>query len=433
MLFLSLVAMKELLARAEEKGVAIGAFSVGNMEMVMGAVKAAEELETPIILQIAEVRLKSSPLELMGPMMLAAAENASVDIAVHLDHGLNVETVEQALDIGFTSVMLDGSLLPLEENIKTVKGVVETAKEYDATVEAELGVVGGNEGEGKSHKILCTNPDDAKRFCDETGVDALAVAIGNAHGNYPVLPELSRGESFEISEPLLKSVIGQTLYAVATIDTKPVLMGSKFEIKNNELNVISVDGIRIAIRKESLLHEDFDFVVPAKTLSELLRLLSDDESKIATVSVDRNQGIFSIDKYTVFSRLLEGDFFDYTKIIGMPSNIEAVVNVRELMECVDRTLLLLNDKIKSPVDFTFSDNTLRVFCETAIGKLDQKIKCDYSGEEFRISFNSRYILDALKNTYCDKVKFLFVQNTALKIVPLEGDSFTFIVSPVRRR
>ena len=181
--------MKKLLEEAEKKGIAVGAFSVGNMEMVMGAVKAAEELETPIILQIAEVRLKSSPLELMGPMMLAAAENADVDIAVHLDHGLNVETVEQALDIGFTSVMLDGSLLPLEENIKTVKGVVETAKEYGATVEAELGVVGGN-------------PDDAKRFCDETGVDALAVAIGNAHGNYPVLPELR----FDVLEEIHKKV-----------------------------------------------------------------------------------------------------------------------------------------------------------------------------------------------------------------------------------
>ena len=187
---MSLVAMKELLARAEEKGVAIGAFSVGNMEMVMGAVKAAEELKAPIILQIAEVRLKSSPLELMGPMMISAAENANVDIAVHLDHGLNVKTVEQALDIGFTSVMLDGSLLPLEENIKTVKGVVETAKEHGATVEAELGVVGGNEGE------------DAKRFCDETGVDALAVAIGNAHGNYPVLPELR----FDVLEEIHKKV-----------------------------------------------------------------------------------------------------------------------------------------------------------------------------------------------------------------------------------
>ena len=100
---MALVAMKDLLERAEEKNIAVGAFSVGNMEMVMGAVKAAEELETPIILQIAEVRLPNSPLELMGPMMLAAAENASVDIAVHLDHGLRYETVLQALDIRITA------------------------------------------------------------------------------------------------------------------------------------------------------------------------------------------------------------------------------------------------------------------------------------------------------------------------------------------
>lgn len=182
--------MKDLLDRACEKGIAVGAFSVGNMEMVMGAVKAAEELNTPIILQIAEVRLKNSPLELMGPMMIAAAEHANVDIAVHLDHGLKTQTVAQALDIGFTSVMFDGSLLPIEKNIETVKNIVNLASDYDATVEAELGVVGGNEGEGKQHEILCTDPDDAKHFCDETGVDALAVAIGNAHGNYPVLPEL---------------------------------------------------------------------------------------------------------------------------------------------------------------------------------------------------------------------------------------------------
>ena len=188
--------------RAEQKNIAVGAFSVGNMEMVMGAVKAAEELETPIILQIAEVRLPNSPLELMGPMMLAAAENASVDIAVHLDHGLRTETVLQALDIGFTSVMFDGSQLPLEKNIETVKNIVNLASDYGATVEAELGVVGGNEGEGKAHQILCTDPKDAVRFCDETGVDALAVAIGNAHGNYPVLPELR----FDVLEEIHNAV-----------------------------------------------------------------------------------------------------------------------------------------------------------------------------------------------------------------------------------
>ncbi|MBQ5995360.1 MAG: class II aldolase [Clostridia bacterium] len=199
---MALVTMKKLLDYAEEKNIAVGAFSVGNMEMVMGAVKAAEELGTPIILQIAEVRLKNSPLELMGPMMLAAAKNSSVDIAVHLDHGLKFETVRKALELGFTSVMFDGSLLPLEENIEQVHAVVAEAYKYGATVEAELGVVGGNEGEGKKHEILCTRPEDAVTFCRETGVDALAVAIGNAHGNYPVLPELR----FDVLEQIHSAV-----------------------------------------------------------------------------------------------------------------------------------------------------------------------------------------------------------------------------------
>ena len=199
---MSLVPMKALLENAEKSNIAVGAFSVGNMEMVMGAVAAAEELNTPIILQIAEVRLKNSPLELMGPMMISAAKNSKVDVAVHLDHGLKFETVQKALDMGFTSVMFDGSLLPLCDNIQAVRQVRKAADLYGATVEAELGVVGGNEGEGKSHEILCTNPDDAKRFCDETGVDALAVAIGNAHGNYPVLPELR----FDVLEEIHKKV-----------------------------------------------------------------------------------------------------------------------------------------------------------------------------------------------------------------------------------
>ena len=199
---MSLVTMQELLDAADRQGRAVGAFSVGNMEMVMGAVRAAEELRTPIILQIAEVRLPNSPLHLMGPMMLAAAKNASVDIAVHLDHGLRPETVHKALELGFTSVMFDGSQLPLQENIDIVKNVVNLAGDYGATVEAELGVVGGNEGEGKAHQVLCTDPADAVRFCDETGVDALAVAIGNAHGNYPRLPELR----FDVLEAIHKAV-----------------------------------------------------------------------------------------------------------------------------------------------------------------------------------------------------------------------------------
>lgn len=187
---MSLAKMTELLKYADERNMAVGAFSVGNMEMVIGAVKAAEELDTPIILQIAEKRLRQSPLDLMAPMMINAAEKADVPIAVHLDHGLTIGCVRAALDYGFTSVMLDASLKPLDENIALTKEVRRMADETGATVESELGVVGGNEGDTAVHKIQCTDPDVAEKFIAATGIDCLAVAIGNAHGNYPVLPEL---------------------------------------------------------------------------------------------------------------------------------------------------------------------------------------------------------------------------------------------------
>lgn len=188
---MALVTMKALMEQARREKRGVGAFSVGNMEMIKGAVAAAEELNTPVILQIAEVRLKHSPLELMGPMMVQAAREARVDIAVHLDHGLTMETVEKALELGFTSIMFDSSTYPFEENIVRTKKVAELAARYGAAVEAELGLVGGSEDGSSDHGIACTNPEDAERFCRETGVDALAVAIGNAHGNYPTAPKLA--------------------------------------------------------------------------------------------------------------------------------------------------------------------------------------------------------------------------------------------------
>ncbi len=197
-----LVKMKDILRWAEENNCAVGAFSVGNMEMIIGAVKASEEMNTPIILQIAEKRLIQSPIHLMAPMMVSAAKNAKVPVAVHLDHGLTMDCIKSSLEYGFTSVMLDGSLLPFEDNIELTKQVRAEADKYGATVEAELGVVGGNEGDTAEHKISCTDPDKAFEFCEKTGVDCLAVAIGNAHGNYPVLPELR----FEVLEEIYKKV-----------------------------------------------------------------------------------------------------------------------------------------------------------------------------------------------------------------------------------
>ena len=185
-----LVNMKELLKDAQDGNYAVGSFSVANMEMVLGVLKAARELSAPVILQIAEVRLKQSPLEIIGPLMVAAAENADTPVAVHFDHGKTEEKIKQALDLGFTSVMFDGSHLPLDENIATTKRIIDIAGKYNASVEAEIGCVGGSEDGTEDIAINCTKPQDAVRFEAETGVDALAIAIGNAHGNYKDVPKL---------------------------------------------------------------------------------------------------------------------------------------------------------------------------------------------------------------------------------------------------
>ena len=185
-----LVNMKPLLEKAKKEGYAVGSFSVANMEMVLGVLKAVEETKSPAIIQIAEVRLNHSPLELIGPLMVAAAKNSPMPVAVHFDHGKTEEKIKQALDLGFTSVMFDGSHLPLDENIATTKRIIDIAGKYNASVEAEIGCVGGSEDGSEDIAINCTKPQDAVRFEAETGVDALAIAIGNAHGNYKDVPKL---------------------------------------------------------------------------------------------------------------------------------------------------------------------------------------------------------------------------------------------------
>lgn len=187
---MALVKMSTLLKRARENGTGCGSFSVYSMEALMGTVKAAEELGTPVILQLAEARFQTAPLELMGPMMINAAKEAGIDMAVHLDHGRSMDVIKKALELGFTSVMYDGSALPFEDNIADSRAVKAMAAEYDADVEAELGLVGRSEGGDHDYGIQCTVPEDAKLFMERTGVDALAVAIGNQHGNYPSAPKL---------------------------------------------------------------------------------------------------------------------------------------------------------------------------------------------------------------------------------------------------
>ena len=235
-----LVNMRELLADAMDGNYAVGSFSVANMEMVLGVLKAAEELKAPVILQIAEVRLKQSPLEVIGPLMVAAAENAPTPVAVHFDHGKTLEKITQALDIGFTSVMFDGSHLPLEENIAFTNKVISVADEYDAAVEAEIGCVGGSEDGSEDIAINCTKTEDAVRFESETQVDALAIAIGNAHGNYKSTPNLR----FDILEDVEKNTdVALVLHGGTGITPEDFVKCSHMGIKKINIATATFDSV----------------------------------------------------------------------------------------------------------------------------------------------------------------------------------------------
>lgn len=191
-----LVNMNQVLLPAKRGKYAVGLFNAVNLELARGIIAAAEASRSPVIMGTAEVLLPYGPLEEVSYYLIPMAKKANVPVVIHFDHGLNKETCMKALELGFSSIMYDCSTDSYEENVKKVKEMADIAHSYGATIEGELGHVGDNEGsaEGSSHM---TNPEDfytdpamAKDFVEKTGVDALAIAVGTAHGAYKLPPKL---------------------------------------------------------------------------------------------------------------------------------------------------------------------------------------------------------------------------------------------------
>jgi DNA polymerase-3 subunit beta len=234
-------------------------------------------------------------------------------------------------------------------------------------------------------------------------------------------------------QKLLKSMIIQTKYACAVTDTKPALMGCKFEINDNILYVAAVDGIRIALRQEPVVYDNIDFIVPAKTLEELVHILSDEEDKNITLCIDKNQISFDVDGYTMISRLIDGEFIPYKNHLKTDSSIYAEVNCRSIIEMLDRAMLIINEKNKCPVRCEFGGDALSMSCTTALGKFNDKINIKYNGEPIAIGFNAKYLLDAFKACDTDTAKIILTSSAVapIIIVPTEGTEFTFLLLPMR--
>ena len=187
-----------MLLDAQAKGYAVGAFNVENMEMVLAVVKAAEELGSPAILQTTPSTVKYAGLKMYYANVKAAAKAAKVPIALHLDHGSSFELAMQAYRTGYTSIMIDGSQKDFEGNIAVSKAVAEACAPSDIPVEAELGKVGGKEDDLEADGPAYTDPEDAVKFVEATGISSLAVAIGTAHGIYKGEPKLDMERLSEI-------------------------------------------------------------------------------------------------------------------------------------------------------------------------------------------------------------------------------------------
>lgn len=274
--------------------------------------------------------------------------------------------------------------------------------------------------------------DDKNIAGIESGVSHFSI-IGTPAEEFPELPNVEDGKNISLASNVLKSMIRQTVFAVAESDAKPIHQGSLFSMEGGLLDVVAVDGYRLAKRTETIdFTEKLSFVVPGKTLNEVLRLLKDTDDPI-TLYAGKRHIIFKIDNYTVISSLLEGEFLNYRATIPAGSKTTVIMRSREAIESVERVSLLINDRIKSPIRCVFSnDNEIKLMCTTSIGRASDQISADIEGEELEIGFNNRYLLDALRNTECDEIKVgLSGPLSPMTITPKEGDSFLFLVLPVR--
>lgn len=338
---------------------------------------------------------------------------------------------------------LEGILLNLKDSILTVTGydldsgiknmipVISAEKEGEVVLNAKLlADMLKKMPSGLPIEFVCEDETKVTITCGSVEFKLVGVS-GN---NYPNLPEMSLAVSFPIKENILKSMIKQTVFSVAQNDLKPILTGVLFEIKDNIFSLVAVDGVRIAMRTEKVEYNDLSFVVPTKILNELLRILSDEDTgKDVTILIDKSQVGFNRDDYITFTRVLDGDFIDFRRFTEFTPTTEAVVNARLFASSLDR-VLLLTEKYKSPVKCVFENDKLTVNCNTNLGSIHEDMKVDYPNPKLEISFNARYLMDALRFSECDEVKMQFTSSLSpIKIVPISGEDFTYLVMPVKSK
>ena len=254
--------------------------------------------------------------------------------------------------------------------------------------------------------------------------------------DFPQLPDVDYQNSFSVSERTLRSMISETIFAISDNESRPIHTGSLFEVERERFTIVSVDGFRLALRREAVLESEgeFSFVVPGAALSEVEKICKDSDD-VASVTMGAKHILFQMGDTMLVSRRLEGEFLAWDKAIPKENPISVVVNTKQLLQSIERVSLIISDKLKSPLRCVFGENEIQMTTKTAIGNAYDCCSVEGNGDNMEIGFNNRYMLDALKAAPSESVRLeLSTSVSPCIILPSEGEeNFIYMVLPVRLR
>lgn len=255
---------------------------------------------------------------------------------------------------------------------------------------------------------------------------------GKPGEEFSYLPVIEKEDSIAISQFTLKEVIRQTIFSISDSESNKLMTGELFEINNNMLRVVSLDGHRISIRKIALKDEvnNKKLIVPGKTLLEISKVLSGEAESIVNISYTNNHIVFEFDQTIVVSRLIEGEYFKIDQMLSNDHEIKIRVNKRELLNCIDRATLLVKESDKKPIIISINDDVMELKIKSQIGSMNEEIYINKEGKNLMIGFNPRFLLDALRNIDDEEISLYLMNAKAPCFIKDDEESYIYLILPV---
>lgn len=256
--------------------------------------------------------------------------------------------------------------------------------------------------------------------------------VGKSGDDFSYIPFIERNESVHISQFTLKEVIRQTIFSIADNDNNKLMTGELFEINENELKVVSLDGHRISIRKIQLKenYEHKKVVVPGKTLQEVSKILPGNADSEVDIYITENHIVFEFDNTTVVSRLIEGEYFKIEQMLSSDYETKVKINKRELLDCIDRATLLVKEGDKKPIIMNVTDDSVRLKINSFIGSMDEEIDVKKDGKDILIGFNPKFFIDALRVIDDEEVTLYMVNPKAPCFIKDDDETYIYLILPV---